>query len=267
MISFSCPAQDIIDYHAIIQPCVTVWQDESISKLSTQEITILTDVILLSYEVVQASIIMAQARLTIQTELFKIVTLSINDTFDVRIQAQNNDLTNIKNAVSRIEEAQEKIKFACNTLKEFGPLIININPTVIQHFISNLKSVILNWGKAQHQTISDLELIEKELVLDPDTFLNIKNVVDVNDLTEHNQLLQGANNLTNLYKKVESIVANITTIRRESSSNFSQLLTIFFKSHYQVLYEKLQSINDEDINLVATSDNKLPCPEQIFVLE
>jgi len=265
-VSFACVAQDIVDYHAIVQPYVAIWQDESISKLSTQEIIILTDVILLSYQVVQSSIIMSQARLTIQTELFKIVTLSINDTFDVRIQAQNNDLTNIKTAVTTIEDAQEKIKFACNTLKDFGPLIININPTVIQHFISNLKAVILNWGKSQHQTVFDLELIEKELVIDPHFFSTIKDVLEDKNSTEHNQLSQGANSVTSMYKKIENTIANLTAIRKESSLNFSQVLTIFFKSHYEALYNQLSEIDNDTINLIATSDNKLPNPEQIFIV-
>ena len=269
-ICFTCIAQNTVDYHAIIQPYVTVWQNESISKLSTQEIITLTDVILLSYQVVQASIIMSQARLTIQTELFKIVTLSINDTFDVRVQAQNNDLTNIKKAIVTIESAQEKIKFACNTLKDFGPLIININPTVIQHFISNLKTVILNWGKTQKQTISDLESIEQEFILDSHLFSNVKNIfeaINSSEQVEHSQLVQGANSVTNMYKEIENTIANLTTIRKESTSNFSQVLTIFFKCHYQALYNKLQNVDNDNMYLIATSDNKLPHPEQIFILE
>jgi hypothetical protein len=109
-------AQDMVDYHTIIQPRMVIWQDECIAQLSTQEIITIADMLLLSYQVVQASVAMTQARLIIQAELLNIVTLSINDTFDARMQAQNNDLTTIKNAVATIEESQEKIKFACNAL-------------------------------------------------------------------------------------------------------------------------------------------------------
>ena len=177
-ISLTCVAQNIVDCNAIIQPCISVWQDECIMQLSTQEIVTIADMLLLTYQVVQASVIMAQARLVIQAELLNIVTLSINDSFDVRIQVQKNDLTNIKNAVTTIEQAQEKIKTACKSLKNFAPLLVNINPTAIQLFISNLKNVILIWGKTQQETVAELKNIKQELIETIDIFSDTTNIFD-----------------------------------------------------------------------------------------
>ena len=266
---FASITSDIIDYRAIIQPCAIIWRNTCIEQLSTEEIVTITDIILLSYQVVQASVIMSQARLTIQSELFNLITLSINDTFDVRLQAQNNDLTNIKHAVTAIEDAQEKIKFACNALKKFGPLIININPTVIQTLISNLKSVILNWAKNQQETVMDLEQVKEDFVTTTHLFSNIKNIYDTintTDPVEHSHLLHGANSLTDMYKKTENMLADLTVIRQESIANFDILLTMFFKYHYQVLYNQLQEVDSDKIKLIATADHKLPHPDQIFIL-
>ena len=163
LISMPGIAQEYVHYNDAVQSCVDTWQHECIDKLSPQEIMIVADMLLLSYQVVQASVIMSQARLVIQSELLNIVTLSINDTFDVRIQAQNNDLTQIKQAVTNIEQAQETMKSACNSLKGFAPLIIKIDPTVIQKFIASFKEVILHWAKTQHETIGQFEQFHEEL--------------------------------------------------------------------------------------------------------
>ena len=268
-ISISCLAQDMLDYQAIIQPDVTIWHNECIAQLSHQEIITLTDVLLLTHQVVQSSITIHTARLVIQSELLDIVTLSINDTFDVSMQAQNNDLTRIKKAIHIIEDAQEKMKFACNALTSFGPLLINTNPTVIQFFISHLKTLILYWAKNQQKTITDIECIQQEIVTTIDLFSDVKNtfntIITTNPV-EHNYLLQGANNLTSMYKKAENMVAHLTTIRQDSLISFNTLLTLYFKSYYQILYDYLQNSNCDDINLIATKNHKLPHPEDIFAL-
>lgn len=270
IINVLCFAQDATDYQAIIQPCATAWNNEYISQLSTQEIITITDMILLSYQVVQSSVIMSQARLIIQSELLNIVTLSINDTFDARMQAQNNDLTVIKKAITDIEQAQENIKFACNTLKKFGPLIININPTVIQSFIFNLKSVILSWAKTQQKTVTDLKLIKLEFIKTPHLLSNISNIFETIASTtnpiDHILLLYGANSLTDMYKNIETMLADLTIVRQESITNFNIILTLFFKYHYQVLHDHLENMTDSDFKLLATPDHKLPQPEQIFAL-
>lgn len=252
-----CLAQDkMVDYHNMIQPSVTTWDDTCIKKLSTEEIIVLTDMLLLSYQVVQASVTMSQARLVIQSDLFNIITLSINDTFDVRMQAENNDLTIIKNAVLDIEQAQEQIKSACKTLTNFGPLLINIDPIVIQLFIFNLKTIILNWAKQQHSTMDDFQTVQEEFSSTAHLFKDVKTIfktIITTDPIEHNQLLHGTNSLTNMYKKIEDTIANLTIIRQESLANFNIILTLFFKLHYQALYNHLPN-------------NNLPDPEAVFIL-
>lgn len=268
-IYFNCRAQDTIDYHTMIQPCVKTWHNECITELTTQEAVTIADMLLLSYQVVQASVTMSHARLVIQAELLNIATLSINDTFDARMQAQNNDLTKIKDAVTAIEKAQEKIKFACNTLKNFGPLIININPAVIQLFIFNLKTTILNWLKTQEKTVGDLKSIQLEFMKTPLLLSNLSNIFEAissADQIEHSQLLHGANSLTNMYQNVETMIADLTAIRQESIMNFNTFLTLFFKYHYEILYNQLQNIDGHDIKISATPDHKLPTPDQIFII-
>ena len=268
-ISLTCVAENMVDCNAIIQPCISVWQDECITQLSTQEIVTIADMLLLSYQVVQASVVMAQARLVIQAELLNIVTLSINDSFDVRIQVQKNDLTNIKNAVTTIEQAQEKIKLACKSLKNFAPLLVNINPTAIQLFISNLKNVILIWGKSQQETVTELKNIQQELVATSDIFsdtIHIFDTIIATEPIEHSQLLQGTNSLTKMYKNTENIFASLTQIRQESIEHFSNLLMLYFKYHYQVLYNQLEHTDYRACKLITIQDQKLPEPELIFVL-
>jgi len=266
---FLLTAKEIINYDAIIYPCVEQWNNDCIAILSPQEIVTITDTILLSYQVIQASLIMSQARLVIQSELFNIITLSINDTFDVRLQAQNNDLTKIKDAVTAIEQAQEQIKFACNALKSFGPLIINIDPSTIQLFISNLKDVILVWSKSQHDTILEFEEVKQEFITTAHLFSNIKNIFDLiacTETTEHSQLLQGANSLTDMYQKIENTFARLTITRKVGVANLETILRLFFKYHYQVLYDYLQEHDMANITLTCTSQRKLPMPQEIFII-
>ena len=271
LISFStiCMALDIIDHKAIIQPYVNVWKDECISKLSTTDIITITDTILLSYQIVEASLIMSQARLVIQSELLNIVTLSINDTFDVGIQVQNNDFTRMKCAISELEQAQEHIKSACANLKRFIPLIISIDPCTIQILIANFKSVILHWVKTQDVTVANFEQVKQEFITNAHLFAHVNNIFQIivaTETIEHCQLLHGANSLTDMYKKIENTLALLTVTRQEGVAQLDMLLTLFFKLHYQVLYDHLQENYNHDLKLIATSNNKLLYTDQIFAL-
>ena len=271
LISFStiCSALEIIDHQAMIQPYVNVWKDECISKLSTADIITITDTILLSYQIVEASLVMSQARLVIQSELLNIVTLSINDTFDVGIQVQNNDFTRMKQAISELEQAQEKIKTACTNLKKFIPFIIKIDPATIQILIANFKTVILHWVKTQNVTVANFQQVKQELITNADLFAHVNNIFQIivaTETVEHCQLLHGANSLTGMYKKIENTLALLTETRQEGVAQLDTLLTLFFKLHYQVLYDHLQENYDYDLKLVATSNNKLQKPDQIFAI-
>ncbi len=271
LITFStvCIALDIIDHEVIIQPYVNVWKNECISKLSTSDIITITDTILLSYQIVQASLVMSQARLVIQSELLNIVTLSINDTFDVGIQIQNNDFTRMKQAILKLEHAQEQIKSACLNLKKFIPLIISIDPCTIQILIANFKSVILHWVKTQDGIISNFQQVKQEFITNAHLFAHVNNIFQIivaTETVEHCQLLHGANSLTDMYKKIENTLALLTITRQEGIAQLETLLILFFKLHYQVLYDHLQENYSQSLKLVATSNNKLQSPDQIFAL-
>jgi len=266
-LSVSHYAQDTHDYSNLINDYTTTWKENCLSQLSTQELATIADTILLSYQVVQASITMSQERLTIQSELLNLATLSINDTFDARMQAQNNDLTIIKNAIVKFEEAQNQVKFACDTLKEFGPLVIAINPKTIQTLITNLKKVMLHWAKDQNSTITDLENIKHEFMVTQDLFTNIKTVFDtiiVTDPIDQSQLLAGANSVTNTYHNIEVVIAHLTETRKKGIQELDKLLTSFFKYHYEALYDFLKNADQTSICLSATHNHKLPTPDDNF---
>ena len=245
LITFStvCSALESIDHQTLIQPYADAWNQECITNLSTQDIVTISHTILLSYQIVQASLIMSKARLIIQAELLKIVTLSINDTFDVSVHAQNNDFTKMKQAIIDLEQAQEQIKIACNKLKNFLPLIITIDPITIQMLISNFKSIILHWVKTQEQIITHFEQIKEELNSTTDLFIHVnymfQSIITAESI-EHSQLLHGTNSLTDMYKKIEDTMAYLTTTRQQGVADLDTLLTLFFKYHYQVLHEQLE---------------------------
>jgi hypothetical protein len=121
----------------------------------------------------------------------------------------------------------------------------------------------------QQEMVAELELLKEEFVETTNLFCNFKNIFDTiveTDPVEHNQLLQGANSLTYMYKKTENFIGCLTIIRQKSLTNFNTLLTLYFKYHYQVLYNRLQEVDTTGLKLIATQDHLLPNPEQIFVL-
>lgn len=268
-ISVVCIALDTTNHEAIIQPYVTMWEQDCIEKMSAADLIIITDTMLLSYQIVQASLIMSKARLKIQSELLNIVTLSINDTFDVGIQIQNNDFTEMKRAIFELEQAQEQIKLACIDLKKFIPTLINIDPSAIQILITNFKSVILHWIKTQDETVLNFEQVKQEFITSAHLFSHVNNAyqtIIATESIEHSQLLHGANSLTDMYKKIENTIALLTETRQEGMGQLEALLTLFFKLHYQVLYDHLQYHHDKDNKMIATPHYKLLSPYQIFTI-
>ncbi len=259
--------QNIVDYGNIIQESALTWQHTCLEQLSPQEIIIMADMLLLSYQVVQASVIMSQARLTIQEDLLKIVTLSINDSFDARIQAQSNDLSSIKNEVCKIEQAQEQIKSACDKLQSFGPIIIAIDPAVIQIFILNLKKIILKWSQNQADTLLQLDDIQKSFYNTAEILNEIKiifqTIIDT-DSMDHSQLLHGTNNLTNMYNSIEDVLKKLTCIRQNSLISFNTLFDAYFKMYYQALYNQAQHTNSLDMPLFSDPTKTLSAPDKIF---
>lgn len=268
--NFSIAEYNLMKYSAIIKPCVKAWQDECIDKLLPQDIVIIADMLLLSYQVVQSSCIMSQARLIIQTELLKIITLSIDDTLQARLQAENNDLSIIKKEIIAIEQAQEKMKYVCNALKSFGPFIIHIDPAAIQHFIAHVKTVILHWIKTQKTLALDFKEIEQEFTTIPDLFNNVQTIFEkiyFAEKTESFHLIEGTHTLNSLYKNIETIYAHLTSIRQESILHFNHLLTLYFKYHYELLYDYIQNSDLHDYAIIATKNQQFPKPEEFFFIE
>jgi hypothetical protein len=247
-----------------------MWEKECITSISPADLIIIIDTMLLSYQIVQASLIMSKARLKIQSELLNIVTLSINDTFDVGIQIQNNDFTEMKRAILELEQAQEQIKLACIDLKKFIPTLINIDPCTIQILITNFKSVILHWIKTQNETVLNFDQVKQEFITAAHLFSHVNNAyqtIAAAESIEHSQLLHGANSLTDMYKKIENTIALLTETRQEGMGQLEALLTLFFKLHYQVLYDHLQYHQDQSNKMIATPQYKLLSPYQIFGIQ
>ncbi len=254
-------------YQDLIKSSAQQVHQVCIEKLSTDEIISIVDMLLLSYQIVQASVTMSQARLTMQKELLNIVTLSINDNFDVHIQAENNDLTNIKQAIELIEQSQEQIKSAYGKLKKFGPIVINIDPCIIQMFIANFKNVTLTWAKNQHTTIAEYDLLQDEIMKSMQAFAPIKSVfnnIASSKTIDQSQLLHGTNNLTDMYSNIEDVVAHLTHIRQKSLANFNEILIAYFKSHYQILYNHLHHKAALKFAISTIENHQFPDPEKHF---
>lgn len=230
---------EISYYQEFAQPYALQWHKNCIEQLSAQEILTITKVLLLSYQIVEASVTMYQSRLTIQQELLKINTLSLNDTIDGCLQATRNNLTPIKQAVDSIEHAQYQIQTSYEAFKNFGPDLIEIDPCVIQIFIAQLKDLILEWIKSEQPIIDQLYCATEQLQDAQSKIPELQSLLDmVQNLTpsEHGYLLLGTNAITELYSTIEMSIANITTFRQEKMMHFGQLLTAYFQSHYTILH-------------------------------
>ena len=129
--------------------------------------------------------------------------------------------------------------------------------------------MILQWVKTQDATVANFEQVKQEFITNAELFAHVNNIFQIiiaTETVEHCQLLHGANSLTGMYKKIENTLALLTETRQEGVAQLDTLLTLFFKLHYQVLYDHLQENYNYDLKLVATSNNKLQKPDQIFAL-
>lgn len=258
-----CQASQLFDHKILIENHVKNWKNECIAHLSPCNVITITDAMLLSYQIVEASLSMSKARLTIQHELLHIATLSINDTFDIGIQVQNNDFSRMKQAITTLEQAQEKIKRTCVDLKKIIPLMVNIDPLTIQMLIINFKTVILNWVKTQNTTMIHFEQVKQEFITAAHLFAHLNSIyhdITQTESIEHSQLLCGANSLSDTYKKIENTMSLLTAIRQESMAELEALLTLFFKMHYEVLYENILQYQNQNFQL----HNQLQHPNTIF---
>ena len=88
-------------------------------------------------------------------------------------------------------------------------------------------------------------------------------IINTNPI-DHSQLLHGTNSLTNMYNTIEDMLRHLTVIRQTSLADFNNILTLYFKNHYQVLYDHLKNVDALNLKLTATQSNSLPNPELIF---
>lgn len=258
---------DELQYQEIIAPYVHDWNEQCIEQLSTEEIITITDIMLISYQIIDASIIMSSAKLCMQSEIFNIVTLSINDSIETTVQAQNNNTQKLKDSIIELEDAQEVIKRACNLLKTLAPSLIKIAPEVTKKFIKNIKKSILMWASKQTETINDFEDIKQEFVKAANLFANIKSIFDeiIDETSEQkNYLLEGANSVTSMYKNIEKTFQKLTDTRREGLKKLEILFKVFFKMHYTILFNRINSDHGTDFYLKSIELDELPEPEALF---
>ena len=67
-----------------------------------------------------------------------------------------------------------------------------------------------------------------------------------------------------MYYTVENMLGNLTEIRQKSLTNFNTIVSLYFKRHYQILYDHLKTLDALDLKFVAIQGNTLPDPAIIF---
>ena len=265
----SCLESQIDAYQSFIQPYADDWNEQSVQNLSTKDVATMSEILILSYDIAHSSVKMSQAKLLMQLELFNIITLSINDNFDTTMQAQNNNTSNMKAAIAELEKAQDQVKKSFSLLKNFGSLFVNINPQVTQKLILNLKAIILKWAKTQKDTINHIEHIKDDFITTANLFSNVETIFETiikSDPINPSILLEGTNSVTDAYKKTEQTLKELTITRQSITADFNILFTLFFKHHYQHLYNRLQEDNGESFEMISIENGKLPDPEDFFIV-
>lgn len=246
-----------------------LWKTEHIDTLSVQDTSIITCMLLLSYDVVRSAIVLAHSKLVIQKELLKITTLDIGSTLQTKDLVKQNNTIPMRQAITDLEFAQQSMQETFTQFEKFFPLLINVNAEVTKIFIKNIKQAVFDWAKQQTDIIEEFNTVKKEFIADAQLVTRITNLFDAiihNIPSERNQLLDGATSVTDMYKKVETTLFQFTKARLKSVEKLEELLIYFFKEHYSVLYAILQKEGIEKIALENNSPLDLPHPDSHFVL-
>ncbi len=112
-------------YEGVITKNAMQWNCTYItSTLQQSEIETIIDLLLLSYQVAQASCNMILAKLTIQQELLKIHTPSLLDSWQQNLQIEHNDTTKLEDALKVIKQSQANIQ---KTYKKFKKISLFIS--------------------------------------------------------------------------------------------------------------------------------------------
>ena len=247
----------------------TQWKNEYVQQLSVQDTSIITCMLLLSYDVVKSAIILGHSKLIIQKELLKITTLDIGSTLQTKDLVKQNNTDKMKQAITDLEKAQESMQQTFTQFEKFIPLLINVNPDVTKIFIKNIKQAVFDWAKQQADIIDEFNEVKKEFIADAQLVTRITNLFDAiihNVSTERNQLLEGATSVTDMYKKVEITLFQFTKARIKSIEKLEDLLVAFFKQHYQILFDILHAAHLEKIVLENNTPIQLPDPDSYFAV-
>lgn len=260
---YSLMAKD--DYHENIEQNAHIWKKTYIDTLSNSHHTeTLIDLILLSYFVAQESCKMILAKLTIQEELCNIYTPSLSESWQTNMQISKNDTKKLEYAVESIKQSQIAFQELFSKLKIIGPQLLQVNPQPTQTLITDLKSSLISWGKKQQEVTDQLMLVQNEFSLAIATISDIKTLFDT-DFHKHVHLKEAAQYVSKTYSDIESVMAHLTKIRKESIKKIELFFSMFFKTYYSEIYNSLSIQQRQSFSTLATSSGKLPQPDAFFL--
>lgn len=257
-----------MQYEQIIELQAQEWKKSYLETLTNpQQIQTLIDVILLSYQIAQQSCIMILAKLTIQEELLKLYTPSLNDSWHTNLQVIHNDTSKLEQSVEIIKQSQATFQKIFSKLKSVGPRIVQINPQPTQTLITDLKHSLMIWCKQQHEFSSQLDMVQREFSLAITTISDIKimfeTMVHAPEL-KHSYLKEAAGYVAKTNKDIESVFAHITQIRKTSVVKIQSFFDTFFQTYYSMLYNLLTPEQQTALTTLACEDEKLPLPDAFF---
>ena len=253
------------DYHQTITHNARIWKKTYIDTLSNSHHTqTLIDLILLSYFVAKESCKMIIAKLTIQEELCLIYTPSLTESWQTNMQVSKNDTKKLEAAIESIKQSQLFFLALFEKLKIIGPNLLQVNPQPTQTLITDLKSSLITWGKAQQEITDQLMTVQNEFALAIATISDIKILFDTS-FHKHVHLKEAAQYVSKTYNDIESVMAHLTKIRKESIEKIETFFSVFFKTYYNEIYTSLSPEQKESFPTMATDSGKLPLPDAFFL--
>lgn len=259
------------DYEQIINHHAQEWKKSYINKLDNQtHLQTLIDIILLSYQIAQESCTMMLSKLTIQEELLKIYTPSLNDSWHTNMQIINNDTSKLEEALESIQQSQTRLQNVFFQLKTVAPRMIQINPQPTQTLISDLKHSLMIWCKQQHEITKHLICIQQEFTSAIATISDMKIMLDTIEQThelKNCHLKEAAGYVARSNKDIESAFAHVTKVRKISILKMETFFVTFFKTYYMMLYDLLTLEQQQNFITLATQDGKLPNPDAFFAIK
>lgn len=254
-------------YNDTIQEYAHTWAHKYIIASSNEEAQIIIDLLLLSYQIVQNSCQMIIAKFTIQEEVFKIYTPSFVDSWHDNLQINQNDTTKLEQALNIIKESQTNVTHIYDKFKQLLPFLITINPQPTQTLISDIKQLLIGWGRQQDAIPNELLSIQAEFAQAITTISDIKNlfttVLQSSDLKQI-FLKEAAGFFSKTYHDIDHVIKHLTQIRIQNVFRIQSFFKNFFESYYTAIYQLLTSEQHQQLSIFATKDSKLPLPGAFF---